>query len=148
MVSRNRIFIGFVALMACLGGCGYKMATFPDYDGAQVWSAMVTAAEHPEYDDWLVIENDVWDDPSTARVEVLRLLMRDRVELGEDPIREEERWRFQIYLLEFEPPTVRFMARQAAVPAHVWREAERYFDDVRALLNASEPRSAKVTDGG
>lgn len=148
MMSRIGMFVGLVAMMACLGGCGYKVATFPDHDGAHVWSAMVTAAEHPEYDDWRVVENDVWDDPSTARVEVLRLLMRDRVEPGAKPIREEKLWRFQIYLLDFEPPTVRFMARQAAVPAHVWREAERYFADVRSLLNATKPRSAKVTDGG
>ena len=142
------IFIGLTSLVACLGGCGYKMATFSGHDGSHVWSAMLTAAEQPVYEDWRVIENDVWNEPESGRIEILRLLMRDRVDAGNKPVRESETWRFQIHLLEFEPPTVRFIARQAAVPAHVWLEAERYFDEVRSLLNDPAPNTAKVVDGG
>jgi hypothetical protein len=44
-----------------------------------------------------------------------------------------------------DPPTVKFTARHAAVPSHVWREAERYFYDVRTLLKGGDP-SVDVTD--
>lgn len=133
------VLLGSITIMGAMGGCGYKVATFPGADGAQVWSAMVTAAEQPEYLDWRVIENDVWNEPTEGRIEIHRLLRRSRVEPGEKPVREEETWRFQITLLELDPPMIRFFARQAAVPAHVWREATRFFDEVLSLLH--EPLS-------
>ena len=117
-----------------LAGCGYKSATFPDESPSQVWSAMITAAEEPHYKDWRVIENEVWSDPASGEIEVHRYLRRMRQEPGEKSRNEKERWKFQIVLIEVDPPTIRFFARQAAVPAHVWNEADRYFKDVQALL--------------
>ena len=117
-----------------LTGCGYKTATFPDQDPSQVWSAMVTAAEDPQYNDWRVIENDGWSDPETGEIEVHRYLRRDRLVPGEERKRESEKWKFQIILIEVNPPTIRFFARQVAIPSHVWVEANRYFKDVQSLL--------------
>lgn len=123
-----------IVLGLLLTGCGYKTATFPDQDPSQVWSAMVTAAEEPAYHDWRVIENDVWTDPQTGEIEVRRYLRRERLEPGESRREESEKWKFQIVLTEVHPPTIRFFARQVAVPAHVWAEADRYFKDVQLLL--------------
>ena len=123
--------LGVVFLM---GGCGSTTARFPGKDVSQVWSAMVTVAEKPEYPQWRVIENEVWVDSKTSRIEIMRILRRDRVRNEQQPRRESETWKFQITMVKSDPPTVKFFARQAAVPAHVWSEADRYFTDVRTLL--------------
>jgi hypothetical protein len=129
-----------LVLALLLTGCGYKTATFPDRDPSQVWSAMVTAAQKPAYPDWRVMENEVWSDPATGEIEVLRFLRRDRQDPGEKRQQENEKWKFQIVLIEVDPPTIRFFARQIAVPAHVWTEANRYFKDVQALLGESSTK--------
>jgi hypothetical protein len=126
--------LGLIFLMS---GCGSTIARFPGKDVSQVWSAMVTVAEEPEYPNWLIIENEVWVDSKTSRIEIMRILGRDRVRPGQSPRRESETWKFQITMTKSVPPTVKFFARQAAVPAHVWVEADRYFTDVRTLLDGT-----------
>ena len=101
---------------------------------------MVTAAQEPAYPDWRVIENEVWSDPVTGEIEILRFLRRDRQDPGEKRKEENEKWKFQIVLIDVNPPTIRFLARQIAVPAHVWNEANRYFKDVQALLGESSTK--------
>lgn len=95
---------------------------------------MVTVAENPVYDDWFVFENEVMSDRPTGRIEIYRILRRDLVRVGQNPVRQEEDWRFQVQFLYTDPPTIKFSARQTAVPAHVWREADRYFTDMRTIL--------------
>ena len=117
-----------------LVGCGSRTATFPGYSDPEVWNAMVTVAKNPEYDDWFVFENEVWTDRPAGRIEIHRFLRRDLVRVGNDPERQEERWKFEIAFLNTDPPTIGFSARQITVPAHLWREADRYFADMRSIL--------------
>ncbi len=109
-----------------------------------VWTAMVAAAESPEYEDielsrrWIVRENTVWANPQDGRIEVHRLLHRV-IRLPMQPeVKEERDWLFLIQMFAAEegvPPTAEFSSRNAApVPAQVREEAERYFATVRSLL--------------
>ena len=137
MSTRNvSILIGLLVLWG-VGGCGIQTATFPERDPARVWSAMVTAAEEPIYPDWRVIDNEVWTNRDNAEIEIHRVLRRDLVEPGHNPKRESVTWKFQIRMIKGDPPTVRFRSRQIAVPAHVWKQGQQYFDDVAALLGSS-----------
>ena len=135
-----------LALFFLMGGCGSTTARFPGNDASQVWSAMVTVAEKPEYPQWRVIENEVWVDSQTSRIEIMRILRRDRIRNEQKPRRESETWKFQITMIQSDPPTVKFFARQAAVPAHVWNEADRYFTDVRTLLEGTPVPVSKTVE--
>ena len=69
-----------------------------------------------------------------GRLEILRVLRRDLVRVGQDPVRQAEEWQFNIQFLHTDPPTIKFAARHVAIPAHLWREADRYFADMRTIL--------------
>ena len=115
-------------------GCSSRTATFPGFSDPEVWNAMVTVAKNPEYKDWFVFENEVWTDRPSGEIEIHRFLRRDLVRVGQDPERQEERWNFQIVFQHSDPPTIGFSARQVKIPAHLWREADRYFADMRSIL--------------
>jgi hypothetical protein len=131
-------FLPLLFAALTLAGCGSRTATFPGYSDPEVWNAMVTVAKNPEYDDWFVFENEVWTDRPEGRIEIHRFLRRDLVRVGSDPERQEERWKFEIAFLNTDPPTVGFSARQITVPAHLWREADRYFEDMRSILGVAD----------
>lgn len=120
--------------LVVLGGCSNRTATFPGHSDPEVWNAMVTVAENPVYDDWHVFENEVMTARPEGRLEIFRILRRDLVRPGTNPVRQEEDWRFNVQFLNSDPPTIKFTARQASIPAHVWREADRYFADMRTIL--------------
>lgn len=126
-----------------LGGCSRQTATFPGHSDPEVWNAMVTVAENPVYDDWHVFDNEVAADRSQGRIEIFRILRRDLVRVGQDPVRQQEDWRFQVQFLHSDPPTIRFAARQASIPAHLWREADRYFADMREILSSPSSVAAE-----
>jgi hypothetical protein len=124
----------FLSASLLFAGCSSRTATFPGFSDPEVWNAMVTVAKNPEYKDWFVFENEVWMNRPTGEIEVHRFLRRDLVRVGQDPERQEERWKFQITFEHTDPPTIMFTARQVKVPAHLWREADRYFADMRNIL--------------
>lgn len=133
------------ALLVSMTGCTTRSATFEGYADDQVWSAMVAAARTPEYDDWKVQDNEVMVDESGKRLEIYRYLKRLYVTPFADPQKEQEEWRLQIVLsrdASLDAPTVDFTARQVSVPAHVWREADRYFAQVRTLLGPPTAKDA------
>ena len=133
-------------LIFSMAGCTSRSATFEGHADDQVWSAMVAAARTPEYDDWKVQDNQVMVDESGKRLEIYRYLKRLYVTPFADPQKEQEEWRIQLVLSRDESldvPTVEFTARQVSVPAHVWREADRYFAQVRSLLG---PATAPATE--
>lgn len=135
-------------LVATLAGCTTRSATFEGYGDDQVWSAMVAAARTPEYDDWKVRDNEVFVDESGRRLEIFRVLKRLYVTPYAEPQKEDEEWRLQVVLSrdeELGAPTVDFTARQVSVPAHVWREADRYFAQVRSLLGPAAVPPADPT---
>jgi hypothetical protein len=132
-------------------GCTTRTQVFEGYADDQLWSAMVASAKSPSYDDWKVMDNEVYADESRRTIEVYRVLKRTYV-APEAPVREEERaWKFQI-VLGHDPaalaPAVDFTARQLSVPAHVWREADRYFVQMRLLLGEAAGNSPAPASGG
>ncbi|MBI1303472.1 MAG: hypothetical protein GC172_06755 [Phycisphaera sp.] len=143
-----------VALVAATG-CTSRTQTFEGYSDDQVWSAMVAVSRAPEYDDWKIADNDVFVDEAGRRIEVYRRLRRLYVSPYSEPRKEDEEWRLQMMLERddsLDAPTVEFTTRQVTVPAHVWREADRFFAQVRALLGpveepTDEPESAEPDRG-
>jgi hypothetical protein len=137
----------FVAgIASTLPGCSTGRETFPGRPADQVWTAMVKAAEQPVYQDWHVLENDVWADERTGRIEIWRLLRRYTDPPGQYPRVEDREWSFTVLLLPEEPPAATFEVRTPGVPGHAWSEPTRYFDQVWALLggrpNPAMPESA------
>ena len=132
---RNERRLAWVAIaLLGLGGCTTVEHTYEEFSADQVWTAMVAVAETPEYDDWKVVANDVWVDEKNRRVEVYRQVRRVLYSPEAPPHPEQHWWRFEILLDKVDPPTVRFLSRGFAVPAHAWREADRYFADVHDVL--------------
>jgi hypothetical protein len=128
-----------------LGGCTTRTQVFEGYNDDQLWTAMVATARSPDYDDWKVSENEVYIDDASRRIEIYRRLKRTFVSPYAEPRREDAEWKFQIVLArdeELDEPTVDFTARQIKVPAHVWREADRYFMQMRTLLGPMQPKQA------
>lgn len=128
--------VAFVSLC----GCTSRSQVFEGYGDDQLWTAMVATARTPEYGDWLMSDNEVFVDEAGRRIEIYRTLRRTLVSPYAEPRREDAEWRFQIELeAEDGTPVVDFTARQIAVPAHVWSEADRYFAQMRTLLGAPRP---------
>lgn len=67
---------------AGIAGCASVEREFDGSPTNQVWSALVAAAESPEYDGpdpadrWTVVENEVWIAPEEGRIEIYRRLKR------------------------------------------------------------------------
>jgi hypothetical protein len=95
---------------------------------------MVKAAEQPKYGDWHVVENDVWADETSGRIEVYRLLRRYKDPPGQWARLEDQTWKFSIQFEPVEPPSATFRVRSWGVPSHSWGEGDRYFDQVWELL--------------
>jgi hypothetical protein len=120
--------------LGALGGCSTSSETFAGRPSDQVWTAMVTAAEQPAYRDWHVIENDVWADETSGRIEIYRLLRRYKDPPGEWARMEDQTWKFSIQFEPTEPPSAQFAIRSWTIPSHSWGEGDRYFDQVWTLL--------------
>jgi hypothetical protein len=132
-----------LTLAALLCGCTSRSQVFEGYADDQLWTAMVATARTPEYDDWKITENEVFVDETGRRVEIYRVLRRTLVSPYADARRETAEWRFQVALSADEgTPMIDFTARQAAVPAHVWTEADRYFAQMRTLLGPPATRAS------
>ena len=120
-------------------GCTTRSQVFEGYGDDQLWTAMVASAQKPTYDDWQVMDNEVYVDEATRRIEVYRVLKRTLVTPYSTPRQEEREWKFQIALgrdPELDSPTVDFTARQLVVPAYVWTEADKFFLQMRTSLGA------------
>jgi hypothetical protein len=144
-LSLTSIALSSAALACAVAGCTSRSQVFEGYSQDQVWSAMIAAAQSPEYDDWKIAENETFVDEDGRRVEVYRVLRRLLVTPYADPRKESEEWRLQLVLahdMDIDAPVVDFTARQITVPAHVWREADRYFGQVRTLLGPPEATKA------
>lgn len=99
---------------------------------------MVKAAEQPEYEDWHVIENDVWADEKSGRIEIWRVLRRYKDPPGQWSRLEDQEWKFAILMTPPEeathPVEASFDVRSWCIPSHSWMEGERYFDQVWRFL--------------
>ena len=109
-------------------------------------------AETPDYESdedpgrrWTVRTNDVWIDTEQSRIEIYRQLDRILHRPGSKPLRENREWRFRIVFLTEPEPTVTFTSRGFEVPSHAQDEADRFFEDVRAILEGATPVEDLVT---
>ena len=149
---------GAMALVTLLNGCTTVRQAFPEQDSAQVWTALVAAAETPNYDPadprdrWTVTENHIWVDEEHSRIEVYRELDRVLHLPRMKPRHEEQTWRFEVlFNPDSDPPIARFKGRSFAVPMQAVEEGERYFADVWALLGTPQevvPREPQLIEPG
>ena len=134
-----------LAALAALAGCTTQRETFTGHNAEQVWTALVAAAQTPDYagptaaDRWTLRENNVWVDQEQRRIEIDRLLERELHQPGAQPMHQQRHWKFQVRLEQDQPPTAAFVSRELGVPAHAWDEANRYFADVWELLGGPAP---------
>ncbi|MFO0830071.1 MAG: hypothetical protein U0572_18160 [Phycisphaerales bacterium] len=134
--------INAFAAIACVAGCTTQTETFPGKSRDQVWTALLRAAESPEYPDWHVIENDVWGYEADGRIEIWRLLRRYDDAPGQWSRMEDREWSFSVQLEPTEPPSATFKVRSLGVPSHGWGEGGIYFARVWTLLGGKpEPGS-------
>lgn len=131
----TRIIAAMLPVVLPLAGCATVRQSFPGSTADQVWTALVTVAERPQYDDWTVPTNDVWVDEPNRRIEVYRRLQRVLYRPGAGPHRERRTWRFEIRLEPTDPPEAVFESRGWGVPAQAQIEGGRYFGDVLNLLS-------------
>lgn len=147
----NRILL-LCASVVCLSGCTTQRQTFEGHDVDEVWTAMLAVARTPDYstgdpaDRWTVRENRVWVDPGTNRMEIFRRTERILYRPASHPQFQEREWKLNVELEERDPPTVKFQSRGVGVPSHAWREADRYFAEVRDVLEGA-PVPAAPTAG-
>lgn len=129
-----------LCLTLILAGCADVHRTvFADQSPQAVWTAMVGAAEAPIYDDWTVLENQVWRSPDAARLEVYRELARQLRNPDRSWSTEHRQWRFQVILESEAPPTAAFTSHTKTFPPRVSAEAQRYFATVREYLAVGAP---------
>jgi len=121
-------------LPGALGGCVSRSERFDDHDAGAVWTALVRAAEEPELADWKTLDNDVWSDERSGRIEIHRVNRRYVYTHDAFPRMETREWDFSVVLEPTDPPTVSFTIRELTVPAWGWLEAEAYFARVWDLL--------------
>lgn len=116
-------------------GCTTYRESYAGVDSQRVWTAMVASAQNPQYDDWHIVENEVWASDEQARIEVYRRIRRDvRVPLGGTQ-RQERTLKHQMVLLEEDgAPVIQFYGRSGGVPAHEQAESFRFFDQVWAAM--------------
>lgn len=130
--------VSLAAILPVVGGCVSRTESFAGHDRAAVWTAMVKAAEEPELKDWKTVDNDVWSDPASRRVEIHRLNRRFLYRHDEYSRMESREWDFAVSLGDEEPPEVTFAIRGAVIPAWGWQEADAYFARVWSLLGGKE----------
>lgn len=141
-----------IGLALSASGCTTKSAVFPDRTPQQVWTALVTVCQQPEYEKWILIENNVWVDANFDRVEVQRRLIRDFHRHGSTTIREDETYEMQFILEHSEPPVVTGTVRNPMIRAKGLMALEHVFDEMRDLLSpfavGDESAAAPPSDSG
>lgn len=128
------LILAGLTFMLVAGGCMTLRQEFAGHEPGNVWSAARAVAESPEYDDWRIITNEVWESPEEARLEVFRQVHRAVRTPPHKPRVEERTWRFRIEMLDADHPTLRFISRGFGIPAHARAEGNRYFRNVREML--------------
>lgn len=139
-----RAALGVVALVA-LAGCGGIVRTFPGVSRDALWNAAVGTAERPTgYDDWHVVENGVYVDEPSGRIEIYRELKRDYTPVGQKRRRQQETWALSV-LLETEDgqiPAIRISQNSTIRSPGFSLEADRFFDEVGLRLAQASPMGA------
>lgn len=125
-------------------GCSTPQHSWPESPRNTVWTAMVAAANAPDYDAedprkrWIVLENLVDVDASASKILVHRLLGRSLQLPLQNEQEDKREWLFTITLLPNNPPTATFDSMvPTMIPARLLDEANRYFVTVDGLLQST-----------
>ena len=121
--------------IAGLSGCTTNSAVFEGRSPEQVWTVMVTVAQSPEYDDWTIMENDVWVDPNYDRIEIHRRLKRDYHHPDIEPARQMATYDMQFILERTDPPVVTGTIRNPVIPIKGQEMIQHYFEEMRKLFS-------------
>lgn len=135
-MARSLLFSILAGLVVVLTtGCTTQSAAFPGRSPEQVWTALVTVSEEPQYDNWVLIENNVWVDSNYDRVEIYRRLRREVHRIESPTIREDELLELQFVLERTEPPVVTGVVRNPMVRGKGLLALEHIFGEMRKVLN-------------
>lgn len=149
------VFVLFAASL--FTGCVSYERTYPGRTQQQVWTAMISVAEQPDYDSekwgqWHVMANDIWVDEAGVRIEVSRHLRRVVYNAGMvKPDAQDRTYQISVSLRGSTSPLIRFTLRGFENPTDAYTESQRYFDDVGALLDGmpsmeQQPNAAPPMD--
>ena len=135
----------FFAILFCFAGCSTPQHSWPDTNRNVVWTAMVAAANAPDYDAadprkrWIVTQNLVDANASKGIIQVRRSLNRSlQLPLQNEQVDQRD-WFFSIQLLPNIPPTATFSSvNSTLIPAQLLDEANRFFDTVDDFLQNSQ----------
>jgi hypothetical protein len=125
--------ITFLAI-AFLAGCTTKSEVFPGRTPEQVWTVMATVAQEPDYENWILLENNVWLDPNYDRIEINRRLKRDYHDEGANSARQVETLNMQFVLEKTDPPAVTGTMRNRMIPVKARAALEEFFAEMHDLL--------------
>ena len=146
MIRRGRAFF-LVGILVVLAGCTTQSSVFKDRSPEQVWTALIAVAEDPQYDKWVVVENNVWIDMVYDRLEIQRTLKRDLHRTGSSPQRETQDLELQVVLERTQPPAVTVTVRNAIIRGKAIMAIDHFFGEVRDLLDIEED-GARTADAG
>ncbi len=141
MMSRSHT-LTLLGCLALLVGCTSRSEVFDGRSPEQVWTAMVTVAEEPRYEKWIVVENNVWVDAVFDRVEIQRTLKRDHHSHGSGAVRETQDLEMQVVLERTEPPAVTVTVRNAMIRGKGIMAIDHFMMELRDLLGPRETVSA------
>ena len=133
----SRLFkITFLVLPVILtAGCTSKSEVFPGRSPEQIWTVMTTVAQEPEYDNWILLENNVWLDLNYDRIEINRRLKRDYHDEGADALRQVETLDMQFVLERTDPPIVTGTVRNRMIPVKARAALDEFFSEMHQLLS-------------
>jgi hypothetical protein len=120
--------------IAFLAGCTSKSEVFSGRSPEQVWTVMATVAQEPEYENWILLENNVWLDSNYDRIEINRRLKRDYHDEGANSIRQIETLDMQFVLERTDPPAVTGTVRNRMIPVKAHAALDQFFAEMHELL--------------
>jgi len=131
---------------ALLAGCTSKSEIFSGRSPEQVWTVMATVAQQPEYENWILLENNVWLDPNYDRIEINRRLKRDYHDEGANSLRQIETLDMQFVLERTEPPVVTGTVRNRMIPVKAHAALDEFFFEMHQLLEPATESGGAVVE--
>lgn len=131
------------AIAVAMAGCGGVLRNYPGVSREALWRAALGTAERPTgYSDWHVVENGVYADEPTGRIEIYRELKRDYTPAGQTRRRQHETWALTVQLEtdEGQLPAIRIRQNSTIRSPRFTLEADRYFDEVGLRLAQATPQ--------
>jgi hypothetical protein len=139
------------AVAVAMAGCGGVLRNYPGVSREALWRAALGTAERPTgYSDWHVVENGVYADEPSGRIEIYRELKRDYTPVGQKRRRQQETWALTIQLEtdEGQIPGIRIRQNSTIRSPRFTLEADRFFDEVGLRLAQASPQGASGVPRG